>query len=69
MDSSAELERGRRLYEARAWLDAYESLSEADGANPLGAEDLELLATSAYMLDRGEDFATALEREIGRAHV
>src|SRR6478672_6876510 len=28
VDSSAELERGRRLYEARAWLDAYDSLSE-----------------------------------------
>ncbi len=60
--SSRELERGRESYEGRAWLDAYESLSEADRANPLQAEDLELLATSAYMLDRDQDFATALER-------
>jgi len=57
-----ELERGRESYEKRVWLDAYEALTQADRATPLGAEDLELLATSAYMLNRDDDFANALER-------
>ena len=57
-----QLERGRRSYEARAWLDAYELLSRADEAAPLGAEDLELLATSAYMLGRDADYLSILER-------
>jgi DNA-binding CsgD family transcriptional regulator len=56
------LESGRESYESRAWLDAYESLSRADVATPLGPEDLERLATSAYMLNRDDDFAGALER-------
>jgi DNA-binding CsgD family transcriptional regulator len=58
----AELERGRESYARRAWTDAYESLSQADHATPLGAEDLELLATSAYMLGRDDDYLSGLER-------
>ncbi len=46
----------------RAWMDAYESLSRADQAAPLGAKDLELLATSAYMLGRDDDYLSNLER-------
>ena len=57
-----ELERGRASYARRAWLDAYESLSRADAAVPLGAEDLELLARSAYMLGRDDDYVRGLER-------
>jgi DNA-binding CsgD family transcriptional regulator len=60
--SSGQLERGRRSYAARAWGDAYESLSRADQAVPLGAEDLELLATSAYMLGRDDEWMSVLER-------
>ena len=56
-----ELERGRALYAGRAWTDAYESLSRADKAG-LGAEDLVLLATSAFMLGRDDDYLGALER-------
>ena len=48
--------------------DAYESLSEADRATPLGADDLELLARSAYMLGRDDDYVAALERA-HRAHL
>jgi DNA-binding CsgD family transcriptional regulator len=62
MDSGGELKRGRESYEKRAWLDAWESLSRADRATPLEAEDLERLATSGYMLDRDDEFASALER-------
>jgi DNA-binding CsgD family transcriptional regulator len=61
-DTSDELERGREFYAGRAWIDAYTSLSQADGATPLGAEDLELLATSAYMLGRADDCLRDLER-------
>ena len=56
------LERGRRSFVARAWQEAYESLSRADEAVPLGAEDLELLATSAYMLGRDDEWMRGLER-------
>jgi DNA-binding CsgD family transcriptional regulator len=56
-----ELERGRESYARRAWLDAYESLSHADQAAPLGAEDLERLSTAAYMLGRDDDLS-GLER-------
>jgi DNA-binding CsgD family transcriptional regulator len=57
-----ELEQGRMSYARRAWTDAYESLCRADHATPLGAEDLELLARSAYMLGRDDDYRSALER-------
>src|SRR5436190_9601144 len=56
------LERGRAAYAGRAWQDAYESLSRADGEAPLAADDLELLATAAYMVGRVDDFLSVLER-------
>jgi DNA-binding CsgD family transcriptional regulator len=56
------LERGRTAYAAWAWTETYELLSEADRATPLRAEDLELLATAAYMLGREEEWLRALER-------
>jgi DNA-binding NarL/FixJ family response regulator len=43
-------------------MDAYESLSGADRVDPLTAEDLELLATAAYMVGAEEDYFSALER-------
>ncbi|MBA3473656.1 MAG: helix-turn-helix transcriptional regulator [Rubrobacter sp.] len=43
-------------------MDAYKSLSHADQVTPLGAADLELLATSAYMLGRDDDHVSGLER-------
>jgi tetratricopeptide (TPR) repeat protein len=57
-----DLEHGRESYARRVWADAYESLSRADQAAPLGADDLELLARSAYMLGRDDDYVSALER-------
>ena len=62
MDTVVELERGRKSYVAGAWQSAYESLLAAGRAFPLGAEDLELLATSAYMLGRDDDYLSGLER-------
>jgi DNA-binding CsgD family transcriptional regulator len=58
----ADLRRGREAYANRAWLDAYTALSEADRAAPLQAEDLELLATSASMVGRMDEYVAVLER-------
>jgi DNA-binding CsgD family transcriptional regulator len=60
--STDELARGREAYARREWHDAYSALSRADAATPLGAEDLELLAISASMLGRMDDFLALLER-------
>ena len=68
LDAIAELERGRDLYASEAWADAYEALSAADRADLLEANDLELLATSAYMIGREEDYVGLLERAY-RAHL
>jgi DNA-binding CsgD family transcriptional regulator len=62
VDAIEELGRGRESYAGRAWMNAYKSLSHADQAAPLGAEDLELLATSAYMLGRDDEYVSCLER-------
>ena len=62
MAPMADLERGRESFAQQAWLEAYESLSRADRATPLGAGDLELLARSAYMLGRDDDYVSGLER-------
>ena len=60
--SADTLARGRRFYDARAWLQAHETLARADEDGPLSAEDLELLATSAYMLGRDDEWMRDLER-------
>jgi DNA-binding CsgD family transcriptional regulator/tetratricopeptide (TPR) repeat protein len=58
---TAEVARGREAYSRLAWADAYDSLSRAEEAEPLAAEDLELLATSAYMVGRGDECLGLLE--------
>ena len=58
-----DLERGRESYARRAWAEAYESLSRADRAAPLGADDLDLLAVAAHMLGHEDEWASLLERE------
>jgi DNA-binding CsgD family transcriptional regulator len=57
-----ELERGRDAYARRAWLDAHERLTSAHGQQPLDAPDLELLATTSFMLGRDDDTVAWLER-------
>jgi DNA-binding NarL/FixJ family response regulator len=64
----AELERGRSSYAGGAWQDAFEALSAAGRAAPLGPEDLELLARAGYMLGRDDDYVDGLERA-HRAHL
>jgi DNA-binding NarL/FixJ family response regulator len=62
VDRPAELENGRRAYAAESWSQAYELLSSADRSDPLEGDDLELLATSAYMLGRESQYLGLLER-------
>src|SRR4051794_13941554 len=54
-----ELDRGRAAAARGAWRAAHAALT---AAVPLGAEDLERLATAAYMLGRDEEYVDALER-------
>lgn len=62
VNEARELERGRESYKRQAWADAYESLSLADEVVPLGVEDLELLAMSAYLIARDDEYLRALNR-------
>lgn len=57
-----EVEHGRDAVARGAWLEAYRSLSAADRAGPLNPAELELLATSAYMLGREGEYFAAAER-------
>jgi len=55
-------ERGRLSYNRRAWADAYAALSRADQAGALDLDDLERLATCAYLTGRAAEFRSLLER-------
>jgi DNA-binding CsgD family transcriptional regulator len=53
------LARGRELFQRQAWGEAYRLLEAADREAPLEPEDLERLATAAYLVgrdDESEDF-------------
>src|SRR5438128_1001628 len=56
------LVRGRDAVARRAWAEAFESLSEADRGTALGPDELELLATAAYMVGRDDEHMRSLER-------
>jgi hypothetical protein len=56
------LVRGREAAERLAWADAYAALVSADRSTPLAAENLELLATAAYLLGHVEHCLGALQR-------
>jgi DNA-binding CsgD family transcriptional regulator len=62
------LRRGREAYARCAWSDALDALFAADRAAPLDGDDLERLATAAYLAGRNAEFVTALERA-HNAHV
>jgi hypothetical protein len=64
----SKLKQCRECYEKRAWAEAYNLLSLSDRASPLGADDLELLATSAYLIGREDKYLETLERA-HRAHL
>jgi DNA-binding CsgD family transcriptional regulator len=56
------LEQGRSAFAAQAWGDAVERLSAADRAAPLEPDDLERLATAAYLVGREEESAEVWAR-------
>jgi hypothetical protein len=58
----AQLDQARRAYAQRAWADAYEAFLLADQEAPLEADDVELLAMTAYLTGRDEEYLRALER-------
>jgi DNA-binding CsgD family transcriptional regulator len=64
-DHETRLARGRAHHRERAWSDAYEALATAERTSPLAVADVELLASSAYMLGREDEYAQLLERAYG----
>src|SRR5258706_16107674 len=64
MPATEALARGREAFEQGAWSDAFTGLSAADAQAPLEPDDLDRLATAAYLI--GEDTASADART--RAH-
>ncbi|MFW6206189.1 MAG: helix-turn-helix transcriptional regulator, partial [Gemmatimonadota bacterium] len=66
--AASDLTRGRAAYDRREWQTAYEALSAADEAAPLGAADLWLLASAAFLAGHEAAFVAALERVHG-AHL
>ena len=61
------LEHGRECYGRRAWGDAYQALLCADQATALQADDLQRLATSAFLTGRDVEFQRLQER-LHRVH-
>ena len=62
MGTAGPLDRGRESFLRQAWADAYAELAAADRAAPLEPEDLERLATAAYLVGRDDESADLLER-------
>lgn len=62
MAAAGALEQGRHAYRKQAWAEAFAQLMVADRESPLGPEDLELLATAAYLVGRDNDGADLLTR-------
>jgi DNA-binding CsgD family transcriptional regulator len=61
-DDPSALDHGRASFGGGAWGDAYTQLAAADHQAPLGPDDLERLATAAYLTGRDDDSATLWER-------
>jgi len=62
MDVVADLERAREHYRRQEWADACEAFWAIDGDSRLAIEDLERLAESTYILGRGDEAASLLQR-------
>ena len=54
MTTAQALARGRECFARRAWADAFAELSAADREARLEPEDLERLATAAYLIGSDE---------------
>jgi DNA-binding NarL/FixJ family response regulator len=64
--NGSDLGSGRKAYSRSEWNAAYDLLSRAEQAAPLTASDVELLATSAYMLGRFDEYLQLLDRAYQR---
>src|SRR5215207_10082020 len=64
MTSNRALDAGRTAFDRNAWSEAFASLTAADRAEPLAPEDLDRLATAAYLAG---EHAAGLEAR-ARAH-
>jgi DNA-binding CsgD family transcriptional regulator len=60
--SLAALDRGREFFARRCWGDAFTQLLAADRRSPLAAEDLDRLATAAYLTSRDAESVEAWAR-------
>jgi len=56
------LDRGRSAVAGQAWAEAHQRLSAADQAAPLEPDDLERLATAAFLVGREEESTEAWAR-------
>jgi DNA-binding CsgD family transcriptional regulator len=56
------LEHGRASYQRRAWSEAYTALLSADHAAPLESNDLDCLATAAFLSGHEAEFGRVVER-------
>ena len=64
-----ELDRGRDAFNRQAWRRAYDDLADADRAEPLEIEDLERLASAAYLVglsDESSEVWTRAHHECAR---
>ena len=57
-----EIDRGRAAFDRNAWGGAYEHLSAAEQDEPLEVEDLERLASAAYLTGRSQESSDAWTR-------
>ena len=62
MTAAAARARGRECFGRRAWAAAFAELSAADQGTSLEPQDIERLATAAYLVGRDEDSGAAWER-------
>ena len=73
MNATDALERGREAFWRQAWVDAYTQLSAADRDAALQPEDLEQLATAAYLLGKdvesNDTWARAHQQFLGQGDV
>jgi len=58
----SELAQARESFSKRAWADAYARLASAEGSRPLALEDLERLATAAFLIGKDVPSAEAWAR-------
>ena len=64
MNATDPISRGRELFSQRRWGEAFQVLAAADAVRPLDVEDLDRLATAAYLIGRDDESESCR----GRAH-